>query len=605
MSAPRRVDAHWLALEEANRLLRNAQLRGGDLRWLRGRLVDVLVTPLDEADDCHNALVVTVAPRHPDTVRVAGARVELIHDDGQVDQGALDAAGHVRLPQPTGAYELSLPLPRETSGETPLVVLPDRVPEQIDVEPLGRLEVTRRRWFGPAAAIAAVLALVLGSVALLRGAGSAAYATVRLSPVDCANTKGRSNDNHVVVAAVWADEEKKRFGEVLERFREKTNIEVTFATESPRPDRNLATTLDKFFEKDCPPDVAMLPQPALLHKLAKEKKALPLDDIAGDLIRQNYKESWQELAREGGKSYGVWFKAANKSIIWYDVHAFERAGIREVPKTWDELLQVARRLQDAGMTPFSVGGADGWTLTDWFENVYLQMWGPESYDDLTHHRIPWTDPTVKDALRKLAEIFGRPEWLAGGTSGARATTYEESVKKVFGGARGSKGAMVFEGEFVASTIAETDAKLGEDARYFDFPSINGTTSPVVGGARSEGGAVGGDVAAMLNDTRASREFIRFLASPDAAKPWVQAGGFASPNDMAAPDADPSAPSERPGSLEGSGPVRFDLSDLQKPAFGADEDQGMWPIFRQFLANPRDVDKVSRDLEAAWQRLGGP
>ncbi|MCA1692041.1 MAG: ABC transporter substrate-binding protein, partial [Actinobacteria bacterium] len=425
MSAPRRVDAHWLALEEANRLLRNAQLRGGDLRWLRGRLVDVLVTPLDEADDCHNALVVTVAPRHPDTVRVAGARVELIHDDGQVDQGALDAAGHVRLPQPTGAYELSLQPPRETSAEIPPVVPPDRLPELVDVEPPDGQEVTPRRWFGPAAAVAAVLALVVGSVALLRDGGTDQQPTrpafvvnkVPLFPVNCANTKGRSSATHVVVAAVWAGEENKRFHQVLEVFSAKTGIAVTFATSTDRANRDLGATLDEFFAKDCPPDVALLPQPALLQKLAHEQKALPLDDIAGDLIGQYYEEFWQELARLDGKSYGVWFKAANKSIIWYDVHAFERAGIAEVPKTWDELLQVAGRLQEAGITPFSVGGSEGWTLTDWFENVYLRMWGPDRYDELTEHKIPWTHPSVKEALKKLAEIFGRPEWLAGGTAG--------------------------------------------------------------------------------------------------------------------------------------------------------------------------------------------
>ena len=39
----------------------------------------------------------------------------------------------------------------------------------------------------------------------------------------------------------------------------------------------------------------------------------------------------------------------------------------------------------------------------------------------------------------------------------------------------------------------------------------------------------GDVAALLNDTPAARELIRFLATPEAAESWVKAGGFISPN----------------------------------------------------------------------------
>ena len=46
------------------------------------------------------------------------------------------------------------------------------------------------------------------------------------------------------------------------------------------------------------------------------------------------------------------------------------------------------------MPPYSVAGADGWTLTDLFENIYLRTAGPEKYDQLAKHEIKWTDPTV-------------------------------------------------------------------------------------------------------------------------------------------------------------------------------------------------------------------
>ena len=60
------------------------------------------------------------------------------------------------------------------------------------------------------------------------------------------------------------------------------------------------------------------------------------------------------------------------------------------------------------MTPWSIAGADGWTLTDWFENVYLSQAGPEMYDQLTNHEIPWTDPSVEEALNTLATEGWRP-----------------------------------------------------------------------------------------------------------------------------------------------------------------------------------------------------
>ena len=61
-------------------------------------------------------------------------------------------------------------------------------------------------------------------------------------------------------------------------------------------------------------------------------------------------------------------------------------------------------ISDFGVPPLSVGAANGWTLTDMFENVYLAQAGPELYDQLAAHEIPWTDPSVKDALTTMAEL---------------------------------------------------------------------------------------------------------------------------------------------------------------------------------------------------------
>ena len=83
------------------------------------------------------------------------------------------------------------------------------------------------------------------------------------------------------------------------------------------------------------------------------------------------------------------------------------------------------------MPAYSIGGADGWTLTDLFENIYLRMAGPEKYDQLTDHEIPWTDQSVKDALTEIGKIFGDTENIAGGTSGALQTDFPTSVTQVF------------------------------------------------------------------------------------------------------------------------------------------------------------------------------
>src|SRR5690606_1153267 len=141
----------------------------------------------------------------------------------------------------------------------------------------------------------------------------------------------------------------------------------------------------------------------------------------------------------------------------------------EPPEDWDGFLDTSQTIADFGVTPVAIGAADGWVLTDWFENVYLRTAGPDLYDQLATHEIPWTDPSVTDALTTLGELFGQPDLIAGGVEGALQTEFPQSVTETFSDPPGA--AQVFEGDFVAGIITgDTEAELGTDATFYPFPT---------------------------------------------------------------------------------------------------------------------------------------
>jgi len=396
---------------------------------------------------------------------------------------------------------------------------------------------------------------------------------------------GRLRGQRVVVAGVWKNAEADKFRKVLERFEQETGADVRYAYETRRiADRFIGETIRSRLEHDCPPDVALLPQPGLLRDLARNGDLAPID-FAEAAVRQNYRRFWQRLGSVDGRLYGVWFKAANKSALWYSRRLFDKANVRP-PRSWRDLLKVAEKLRRAKTVPFSVGGADGWTLTDWFENVYLGTAGPRRYDELTRNKIPWTHPTVRKALATLSEIFARHEWLAGGTRGALRTTYEQSVSKVFAQ---REAAIVFEGDFVANELTGSP-QAKRDAGVFEFPPIDGP-KPVV---------VGGDVAVLFRksaNNEAAKELIRFLAQPESAEPWARSGGLISPNKGLDTGAYRDATARRLAkTLLDAKTLRFDLSDLQPPAFGATPEQGMWKLFRDYLRTPRRADAITAALQ---------
>ena len=210
------------------------------------------------------------------------------------------------------------------------------------------------------------------------------------------------------------------------------------------------------------------------------------------------------------------FKAANKSTIWYNVAAFEEAGVG-APETWDELNEARDTLQAAGITPYSVGVDVGWPMTDLFENIYLRTAGPEMYDQLVTHEIPWTDQSVKDALTVMADIVGDSDNMAGGTEEALQTEMPASVGKVF--TDSPEAAMVVIGDFAPGVVETTlEPEAGYDV--FTFPSIEDSGPSVVGG---------GDLFVEFKDSPAADAFLEYLTTPDAAEIWAERGGFSSPN----------------------------------------------------------------------------
>jgi alpha-glucoside transport system substrate-binding protein len=388
----------------------------------------------------------------------------------------------------------------------------------------------------------------------------------------------------ISLMGIWVATEQQSIQAVLDGFKEKCpDVTVKY---NPAGD-NIVTVLATAVQGGNPPDLATIAQPGTIKEYAERNEIQPID-FAKATITQNYSQSNVDLGTFNGKLYSFLFKGANKSTVWYNVPVFEDAGV-EAPKTWDDFLAAAQTIKASGVPAYSIGGADGWTLTDLFENIYLRTAGPEKYDQLATHEIPWTDQTVKDALTEMAKIFSDTDNIFGGKQGALQTDFPTSVTNAF--ADPPKAAMVIEADFVEGEILNsTKAKPETGFNVFDFPSINDSPPSVVGA---------GDQVVMFKDSPAARALVQYLATPEAAEIWVRRGGFSSPNKGVPESAyqDPLLRSTATA-LANAQEFRFDLSDLQPSAFGGTVGQGEFKLFQDFLSNPSDVDGIAKQLEDA-------
>ena len=393
---------------------------------------------------------------------------------------------------------------------------------------------------------------------------------------------GGDVSGEVSVVSTWSGPEQASFEEVIAGFNEQyPDVDVSYDSAGDA----LPTVLSTAVEGGNPPSVAVVAQPGLIQGYV-ERGALQPIDFAQETIAENFSESVIQVGTFEDQLYALLFKAANKSTVWYNVQAFEDAGV-EPADNWDDFLANAETIKASGLPAYSIGGAEGWTLTDLFENIYLRTAGADMYDQLSRHEIPWTDQSVKDALTEMAKIVGDADNIAGGTQAALQNDFPTSVSNVF--AEEAKAAMVIEGDFVPGVV---ESPLEPETGYnvFPFPAINDSPPSVVGG---------GDLAIMFEDTPAARAFIEYLATPEAAEIWAGRGGFSSANQNVDPGVYPDPITETTASaIAEAEEFRFDLSDLQPSEFGSTEGQGMWKLFQDFVANPDDVDGIAQQLEAA-------
>lgn len=412
-------------------------------------------------------------------------------------------------------------------------------------------------------------------------------ATTTAGPTTTVATAGGEGDP-VSVMASWGGDEQAGFLEVLNAFTAASNIPVVYESQ-----REVPTVLPTRVAGGNPPNVAMVPRPGIVASFVADGVLIPLccgtdsDVIDQATLEANYSQVFIDLGSFDGQFYGLSAKANSKSTFWYKPASFEENGFT-VPNTYDELLTIVDGYVAAGETPLSIGAQDAWTLTDWFENLYIRVAGPEMYQQLfVTHEVSWTDPTVVEAMESFQTIISpTDEKLAGGADGTLSTGFIDAFDVVLR----DEAAMYYEGGFMSSFAAQNfpDLVAGEDYSWFAFPEINAEFGkPVVGG---------GDMAVLFSDDDRSKELISYLASPEAGEIWAsaEAGAVISPNQQVGVDVYPAELTQMEAEEVLNAEIYvFDGSDLAPPEVGGD---AMFTGLQDFISNPDEIEGVLQFIE---------
>ncbi len=325
---------------------------------------------------------------------------------------------------------------------------------------------------------------------------------------------------------------------------------------------------------------------------SSRQNALKPLDFAESTINDNFSEGAVEAGTVDGKLYGLLFKAANKSTVWYNVPLFEEAGVRAA----GGLQRVPRGGQDAeGIrhAAYSIGASDGWTLTDLFENIYLRQAGPEKYDQLADARHPVDRPVGEGRARDDGADRRRHGQHRGRHLGrARDGLPDVGHQRVQGQPRrraGDRGRLRGERDHRLHA-----GRAGDGLQRLRLPGHRRL--------RAHRWSVAATRSSCSTTRRQRRRWSSTSRRPRRRRSG-RSGAATRARTRTCDDAAYEDPllRETATAIADAETFRFDLSDLQPAAFGATVGQGLWKEFQDFLRNPDDVDGAAQAMEQSAAR----
>ncbi len=398
-----------------------------------------------------------------------------------------------------------------------------------------------------------------------------------------------SGSNTVSILGVIVGEQQARLEAALKPFEDETGIDVIYEGTDA-----FTTLLPVRVDSGDSPDIAMFPQPGLMRSLAEEGALVPVTEVLSrEDLQQYYPESWIDLSTVNDKIYGVWYRSAVKSLVWYNPKEFARAGY-ETPETWDDLIALSDQIVADGGSPWCLGmesgNSSGWPGTDWVEDIVLHTAGPEFYGQWVQHEVPFNAPQVQEAFEYFGEIAKTPGYLYGGQTGALSIPWGDSINGLFSKKRNSEEPECYmqkQGNFISNFFPE-DIVIGEDVDFFPTPTINPEYDNAL--------LVAGDIFSMLNDTPEARKLMAYLATPTPHEIWAEQGGFLSANKQVDLSVYPDELSRKQAELLTTVEVvQFDASDSMPGAVGTGT---FWAGMMDFVAGDT-AEEVTDKIEFYW------
>lgn len=289
---------------------------------------------------------------------------------------------------------------------------------------------------------------------------------------------------------------------IIDEYMEE-NQNVTIEVEAL--DEEAYKTKFKAYSMEGMPDVVSIwGQPAFLDEVVDAGVLAELDQ--GDYADYKFIEGSLNGFTYDGKLYGL-PRNTDVACIYYNQKMFED-NQWDVPETYDELLELAGKISDAGIIPMAMDGGDGWPMAVYLSDLLFQLAGTES-SEIIADAIATGDFTDEN-LVKATEILKESADAKLFQNGYDSQDYATAMNLFTNG----QAAMFYMGSWESSMALNEDIpeEIRENIRVFTMPSVKGGKAAKTDIAAWNGGGYG--VSAKSEIKEEAVKFINYMYQPD-------------------------------------------------------------------------------------------
>mgnify|MGYP000873480386 CR=1 FL=1 len=283
----------------------------------------------------------------------------------------------------------------------------------------------------------------------------------------------------------------------------KQNKNVTIKVEAL--DEEAYKTKFKAYSMEGMPDVVSVwGQPAFLDEVLEA-------GVLAELNEDDYKDykfisGSLEGFKKDGKLYGL-PRNTDVAGFYYNQKMFKDNGW-EVPSTYDELLDLAKKIKDAGIIPLAMDGGDGWPMAVYLSDILYKLTGSD-YSETVSNAVAkgdFSDANIKKATEILKKTADAGMFQKGYDSQDYAT-----AQNLF---TNGQAAMYYMGSWDASMALNDDIPedIRKNIRVFTMPVIDGGKGKATDIAAWNGGGYGVSATSEVKDE--AIKFLNYMYRPD-------------------------------------------------------------------------------------------